>query len=130
MARPKNAVLTDREAEIMNVLWRRQPATSEEIRVELSGKPHDSTVRTLLRVLVEKRQVVADTQVRPTRYRAMVRQKTVRKRAAWSLLKRFFSGSAEELVQQLLDDERLTPEQLKQIEARYRETKTDEDRRR
>lgn len=120
MARPKSSGLTDREAEIMNVLWKLKSASSDEIRRELSGKPHDSTVRTLLRVLIEKRQVVVDTKQRPAIYRPAVRQRTVRKRAAWELLKRFFSGSAEELVQQLLDDERLTPEQLRQIEAEYR----------
>ena len=101
MPRPRSSILTGREAEIMNVLWQLQSATSEEIRANLPGNLHDSTVRTLLRVLIEKHQVVADTLVRPTIYRPAVRRKTVRKRAAWDLLKRFFAGSTEALVQQL-----------------------------
>ncbi len=38
----------------MEVLWNLGSATAEQVREQLPDQPHDSTVRTLLRVLVEK----------------------------------------------------------------------------
>ncbi|WP_425398520.1 BlaI/MecI/CopY family transcriptional regulator [Aeoliella sp.] len=120
MARPKASSLTERESEIMAVLWELQSASAEEIRSHLTGDPHDSTVRTLLRVLISKGHVVADKDTRPATYRPAVKKHAMQKQVASDLLKRFFSGSAEDLVLQLLDDERLSPQQLKKIEAAYR----------
>src|SRR5436190_1918396 len=54
MPRPASELLTDREAQIMEILWSRGRATAEEVRTALTDEPHDSTVRTLLRVLKEK----------------------------------------------------------------------------
>ncbi|MCO6045325.1 BlaI/MecI/CopY family transcriptional regulator [Aeoliella sp. ICT_H6.2] len=120
MARPKASALTERESEIMAVLWELQSGTAEEVRALLSGDPHDSTVRTLLRVLVSKGHVVADKDSRPAIYRPAVKKRAMQKQVARDLLLRFFSGSAEDLVLQLLDDQRLSPQQLKKIEAAYR----------
>jgi BlaI family transcriptional regulator, penicillinase repressor len=120
MARSKSSTLTSREAEIMSVLWDVEDATSEDIRRRLSGDPHDSTVRTLLRVLSEKGQITVDSGVRPMRYRAAIGKRRVRKKALGEILRNFFAGSPEDLVMQLLDDERLSPEQLRQLERKYR----------
>ena len=38
----------------MNVVWRLGEATAEQVRAALPGDPHDSTVRTLLRVMETK----------------------------------------------------------------------------
>jgi BlaI family penicillinase repressor len=120
MARPKTPLLTDREAEIMACLWEVGAATAEQIRERLSGEPHDSTVRTLLRVLATKGHVTADADSRPTVYRPAVKREKMQKRVTSDMLKRFFGGSAEALVLHLLDDERLTAEELKELEAAFR----------
>jgi len=120
MARPKTPLLTEREAEIMALLWEAGAATAEEIRAKLSGEPHDSTVRTLLRVLMTKGHVTADAGSRPTIYRPAVKREKMQKRATRDVLQRFFGGSAEALVLHLLDDERLTAEELKELEAAFR----------
>jgi predicted transcriptional regulator len=112
--------LTDREAEIKPILWKHGAATAEDIRQQLSGQPHDSTVRTLLRILMAKGYVTASSKARPTLYRPAIKQRSVQKKAAKEFLQRFFGGSAEELVLHLLDDERLSPEQLKHLESTYR----------
>lgn len=119
MARPKSETLTPREAEIMEVLWNLDSATSEEVRQQLAGSPHDSSVRTMLRVLISKGCVKVDHTVRPAKYRASIPRSKMRTKATSSLLKRFFSGSAEELVQQLLEDEQLTPDQLNKLRRQY-----------
>ncbi len=120
MARPKTPLLTDREAEIMTALWELGSASAEDIRAKLSGDPHDSTVRTLLRVLISKGHVVAVSDSRPMVYRPAVKRRSIQKKVARDVLKRFFGGSAEELVLHLLDDERLSPDQLRKLEQAYR----------
>lgn len=123
MARGKTTVLTQRESEIMAVLWELKTATSEEIRVRLRGSPHDSSVRTMLRVLIGKGHVLTEDGTRPAIYRPASPKGSLQKTAILDLLKRFFAGSAEDLVLHLLDDEKLTAEQLKKIQVAYRRSK-------
>lgn len=115
MARQSTKGLTEREAEIMEVLWDCKACTSEEIRLRLSGNPHDSSVRTLLRILVQKGYAKADSDKRPTQYRAAVRQEKVQKNAVEQLVQRLFGGSAETLVLRLLEDKQLSVEQLEEL---------------
>jgi predicted transcriptional regulator len=119
MPRPPSDVLTEREALIMQVLWDHGPLTSVALGEHLPGKPHDSSVRTMLRVLSQKRHVHIDSNQRPALYEAAVPQTRLRKKATQSLLRRFFSGSVEELVQHLIEDEQLTPEQLTKLRRKF-----------
>ena len=115
MARRASDVLTERESQIMGILWDLGTATSEQVRERLPGDPHDSSVRTLLRVLHTKGYVRLNRRKRPTVYRPSVSQERVQQKAAQNLLQRFFSGSAESLVLRLIEDEQLSPEQLTQL---------------
>jgi predicted transcriptional regulator len=118
MPRPASELLTDREAQIMEILWTRGRATAEEVRAALADEPHDSTVRTLLRVLKEKGYVKI-TGRQPAAYEPIVPQADVQQSAARSLLNRFFGGSADELVLRLLEDEHLTAEQLGELRKQF-----------
>ena len=115
MARRASDVLTERESQIMGILWDLGEATSEQVRERLPGDPHDSSVRTLLRVLHTKGCVRLNRRKRPTVYRPSISQERVQQKAAQNLLQRFFSGSAESLVLRLIEDEQLSPEQLTQL---------------
>lgn len=115
MPRPPSEMLTEREAQVMDVLWRLGTGTAEQVREGLPGRPHDSTVRTLLRVLESKGYVAHDDAGKSYTYRALVGRAKVQRTAARNLLARFFGGSAEDLVLRLIEDERLTAEQLEQI---------------
>ena len=115
MTRPRSEGLTSREAEIMEALWRLGEATAEEIREVLAGDPHDSSVRTMLRVLESKGHVAHEARGKAYVYRAAVDRAGVQTTALGQLLARLFGGSAEELILRLIEDERLTPEQLDAI---------------
>lgn len=117
MARPSSEILTEREAQIMDVLWARAEATAEQVREALPDDPHDSTVRTLLRVLESKGYVEHESRGKAFVYRASVPRDKAQRHAVRSLLTRFFGGSAEDLVLRLIEDERITPEQLAEIRA-------------
>jgi BlaI family penicillinase repressor len=114
MPRPSAKVLTEREAQLMNVLWTSGPSTAEAVREALKDRPHDSTVRTLLRILKRKGYVRVLAQ-QPAVYEAAVARNDAQTKATRSLLARFFGGSVEALVMRLLEDEELTVEQLAQL---------------
>lgn len=114
MARPTSDLLTERESQLMEILWTHGPATAEAVRLELADEPHDSTVRTLLRVLKAKGYVRTRGR-QPALYEAAIPREKVQGRAAQSLLKRFFGGSAEALVMRLVEDEELSPELLERL---------------
>jgi len=115
MARGKSEILTEREAEIMDVVWRLGEATADQVRDGLSKPPHDSTIRTLLRVLESKGYVRHEAAGKAYLYRAIVDRRKVQRLALGNLLARFFGGSAEDLVLRLIEDERITPEQLDEL---------------
>ena len=115
MARGRSDTLTGREAAIMDVIWRLGRATAEEIRAGLAEPPHDSTIRTLLRVLESKGYVAHEAAGKAYVYAATVDRRQAQRQALGSLLAKFFGGSAEDLVLRLIEEERITPEQLDEL---------------
>jgi BlaI family transcriptional regulator, penicillinase repressor len=114
MSRPTSQFLTERESQLMDVLWARGPCTAEDVRDTLADHPHDSTVRTLLRVLKQKGYVRIRGR-QPAIYEAKVVREVAQSKATVSLLSRFFGGSAEALVMSLLENEQLSPDHLDQL---------------
>jgi BlaI family transcriptional regulator, penicillinase repressor len=119
MARPPAELLTDRETQIMDVLWSRGPSTSEAVRQALPNRPHDSTIRTLLRILKNKGYVHIRGR-QPALYEPAIPRSLVQTKATKSLLSRLFGGSVEDLVLRLLEDETLSREQLDQLRKQIR----------
>ena len=112
MARPPSRTLTGREAEVMDAVWRLGEATAEQVREALPEALHDSTVRTLLRVLEAKGYLRHEARGKAYFYSAAVGREKAQGSALRDVLARFFGGSAEDLVLRLIEDERITPEQL------------------
>lgn len=120
MGRSKSETLTTRETQLMDVLWEHGPVTAERMREALPVALHDSTIRTLLRVLESKGFVRHSTQGRAFVFRAAIGRVQAERTALRSMLKRFFGGSAEALVVRLIEDEQLTPEQFEQLKQAHR----------
>ncbi len=118
MPRPASEMLTDREAEIMEILWNLGEATAEQVRARMPDSPHDSTVRTLLRVLKEKAYVRIRGR-QPAIYVPVVAKQVAQHNAARRLIDRFFGGSANDLVLRLLEEEHLSPAQIDQLKKRF-----------
>ena len=123
MARTPSETMTGREAQVMDAVWRLGEATAEQVRGALPAPLHDSTVRTLLRVL-EGEGLPAPSGPRqdvcvPGGDRAAKAQRRVLR----SVLARFFGGSAQDLVLRLIEDERITPEQLAALRGAGPESK-------
>jgi BlaI family penicillinase repressor len=117
MAASLHTVLTRRERQIMDILYRRGRATAGEVMNELSGDPNYSTVRTQLRVLETKGHLRHEEQGLRYVYIPAVPRYAARKSALKHLVETFFDGSAEQVVAALLGGEaaRLSDEDLKRI---------------
>ncbi len=122
MARQTSESLTEREAQIMDVVWRLGEATAEQVREALPGGPHDSTVRTLLRVMEAKSYLTHEAKGKAYVYRAAVGRQKAQRLALKTVLTRFFAGSAEDLVLRLIEDEHLSSDQLEELRQSTRST--------
>jgi predicted transcriptional regulator len=92
-ARPHH-LLTKRERQIMDALYRLGRATAAEIVRHLPGAPGNSTVRTQLRVLEAKGHVRHEEQGLRYIYMPTVPRHSARRSALKHLVETFFDGSA------------------------------------
>ncbi|MDX1493806.1 MAG: BlaI/MecI/CopY family transcriptional regulator [Longimicrobiales bacterium] len=106
---------TQRELDVMAVLWDRGPSTVAEVRKALDDELAYTTVLTVLRILEEKGHVAHTTEGRAHRYRPLVERATAGESALRRLTDRLFGGSPELLLTRLVDDENLTEEELRRM---------------
>lgn len=117
MPRKEEQALSRRERQIMDVIYAAGKATATEVVEALPGNPSNSTVRTLLRILVEKGHL--KQKFDGPRY--VYRPKRSRPKAARGELKRvvetFFDGSVEQAVAGLLQspDLKLNEDELDRL---------------
>lgn len=107
--------LTDREADIMQVLWEQGPSLVADVREHLIDKLAYTTVLTVLRTLEAKGYVSHDEEGRGHRYFASVKQQAARKNALQHLTDKLFKGSTELLFSHLVSDQKLSPEQISRM---------------
>ena len=117
MPTPLHTVLSRRERQIMDILYRRGRATAAEVMEDLPADTTYSTVRTQLRVLEEKGHVRHDVDGPRFVYLPAVPRRAARKTALRHLVDTFFDGSTEKVVAALLGGEgaRLSDEELRRI---------------
>ena len=111
------AHFTDRELDVMKILWRHGPATVAEVRGGLDDDLAYTTVLTVLRTLEEKTFVGHRDEGKAHRYYAKVAEETARRTALARVIDRVFGGSAELLLAQLVADRELSAKELKRLRS-------------
>jgi BlaI family penicillinase repressor len=116
-ANAMHAVLTKRERQIMDRLYRLGRATASEVLDGLPGAPSYSTVRTQLRVLESKGHVRHEEQGLRYIYMPTVSRQSARKSALKHLVETFYDGSNANVVAALLGGEasKITDDELDRI---------------
>src|SRR5688572_2859933 len=123
MPRPRSPTMTDGELRLMRVLWERGQATVGEVveALKTRPKPAYNTVLTLLRIMEKKGYVTHRKDGRAFVFVPKVDRADASRSALQTLVDRFFEGSPRLLMLNLLEDEQLSPEALKQLKARIEE---------
>ena len=100
-------VLTDRELDLMTVLWEHGPSTVGEVREQLSDELAYNTVLTMLRILEEKGYAGRTEEGRAHRYHAAVEREAAGRNALKRLVDGLFGGSPELLLTNLVNDKKM-----------------------
>lgn len=123
MPRPKSPTLTDGELRLIRVLWDKGEATVNDVvdTLKVRPKPAYNTVLTLLRIMEKKGYVTHRKDGRAFIFRPLIGRADASRSALKTLVNQFFEGSPRLLMLNLLEDEQLSPEAMKQLKQRIEE---------
>lgn len=114
MAEPR---FTDRELDVMDVLWRRGSATVAEVLELLEDDLAYTTVLTVLQTLEEKGHVTHEQEGRAYRYHPEVDREEAGSSAVTYMLRKIFRDSPRLLLSQLVSDRDLSEEDLRELKS-------------
>ncbi|HVG45374.1 MAG TPA: BlaI/MecI/CopY family transcriptional regulator [Longimicrobium sp.] len=103
---------TDRELDVMAVLWELGSATVPEVREKMADDLAYTTVQTVLRTLEAKGYVSHHEEGRFHRYQPLVEREEAGRSALSRLLAKIFRGSPELLLTQLVAQRQLGDDQI------------------
>ncbi len=108
--------LTKAEEQVMQVLWKQEKAFLREIVENMPApKPHQNTVATILKILVEKEYVAITAVGRNHRYYPLVSKEDYSKRSMKQLVKGYFEGSFSNVVSFLVKENNISVEELENL---------------
>ena len=110
---------TDRELEILHVLWERGEASVRDVFESLSHRLPivQNTVQAFLRTMEDKRLVSHRVEGRTFIYRPLVQRERTKRRLVMELMHRAFDGAVDQLVQSALSARKPTEEELQRLET-------------
>lgn len=124
----KPQTLTEKEAQIMRLLWSHGKMTVKEMLPHYDEpRPHYNTVATTVRILEDKGYVGHEVDGAVHRFFALADIDDFRRRSLSSLIRDYFDNSCRGVVSALVEDERISVDELREIirmvEERYPERK-------
>lgn len=108
--------LTNKEEEIMLILWKLESAFVKEIIEEMSTpKPHYNTVSTMIRIMAEKGFVGHESQGRSHKYHPLITQDEYKRTFVSSIVDNYFANSFKDMVSFFAKKEDLSKSDLEDI---------------
>ncbi|MCF7955332.1 MAG: BlaI/MecI/CopY family transcriptional regulator [Phycisphaerae bacterium] len=128
MARQKASNPTDRELEILRILWDHGPSSVRRVNEFVCQESDTGYTTTLkfLQIMLEKGLVTRDTSHRTHIYSAAAEEASVQKSLAADLVDKAFGGSAQKLVMQALQQKQVPQAELKRIQRMLDELEGEE----
>lgn len=106
-------VLTKAEEQIMQVIWNLEKAFLRDIIEEIpEPKPHQNTIATILKILVEKEFVGVNVFGRMHQYYPLVSKENYSESTMKNLVKGYFEGSFSNAVSFMVKENNLSVEDL------------------
>ncbi|MCP2038549.1 BlaI/MecI/CopY family transcriptional regulator [Chryseobacterium sp. HSC-36S06] len=119
--------LTHSEELLMNILWKLNSAYMKDVMEAYpEPKPHQNTVSTFMKILVEKEFLITEKEGRIFKYSVAIPYDDYRKFVLRNFAENYFNHSVPELVKTLLDEQLLTTNELINIAGITRSEKKDE----
>ena len=117
MPRKPSETLTEAELRIMQVLWRKGPATVQQILDALPGPTAlaYNTILTTIRILERKRYVEHAKDGRAHVFTPLIAQEEASRSEIRHLVSRFVRNSHEDLVLNILEDRGMDSEELERL---------------
>ncbi len=120
--------LTPLELQIMNVLWETGPANVQAVQAHMQGRELAyTTVQTMLNILHRKGKVKRQLKERAYVYRPVLSRQKAVTQAVGDMLDRFFGGSADGLVLNLVETRHLTAEKLARLQEMVKRAAKDQE---
>ena len=109
--------ITDRELDIMSILWRLGSGTVAEVRTALDEPVGYTGVLKMLQILEAKEMVRHEREGRAHRYFPVVQPADAGGRALGKIVDKIFHGSAELALARLVSGRTLDPDEVKRMKA-------------
>ena len=110
--------LTNKEEEIMHILWRLKRAFVKEIMTEITEEqPHYNTLSTIVRNLEEKGFVAHQAFGNTHQYYPSVSLEEYRKRFMQTAIDHYFNSSYKNMVSHFAQEEKISAAELREILA-------------
>ena len=108
--------LTNKEEEVLKVLWKLEKAFVKEVLAEFpEPKPHYNTLSTIVRHLEEKEYVAYTAYGKTHQYYPIVSKEEYRKGFMNSAMEDYFNNSYKNLVSFFAKEEKISVDDLKEI---------------
>lgn len=107
--------LTDRDLDVMNILWRRGSGTVAEVRDELPSPVGYTGVLKLLQILEDKGMVRHEQEGRAYRYFPTMRPEEAGAPTLQKVVDRIFQGSVELALARMISGRRLKPAEVERM---------------
>ena len=110
--------LTNKEEEIMQILWKLKKAFVKEVLAEITeDQPHYNTLSTIIRNLEEKGFVGHNAFGNTHQYFPIVQMEDYRKRFMNTAIENYFDSSYKNLVSFFAEEEKISADELREILA-------------
>ncbi|HOD09976.1 MAG TPA: BlaI/MecI/CopY family transcriptional regulator [Flavobacterium sp.] len=110
--------LTNKEEEIMQILWKLEKAFVKEVMAEITeDQPHYNTLSTIIRNLEEKGFVGHNAFGNTHQYFPIVQMEDYRKRFMNTAIENYFDSSYKNLVSFFAEEEKISADELREILA-------------
>ncbi len=110
--------LTNKEEEIMQILWKLKKAFVKEVMAEIpEEQPHYNTLSTIIRNLEDKGFVSHNAYGNTHQYFPKVKMEDYRKRFMNTAIDTYFNSSYKNMVSFFAEEEKISAEELREILA-------------
>ena len=128
MKQSDGAALSRRERQIMDIIYRRGKATAAEVQKDLPDPPSYSAVRAALRLLEQKGHIRHQQDGQQYVFLPTVTPDRARNSALSHVVRTFFAGNAAEVVNALVEQERLSEADLDRLAGLIERARKESDR--